>query len=421
MNIDDQVNAIVQNIIDDITSKVQLQVAAQIDAKISDILNNLDTTSVLANQLSLKIDDKLRQLPIDAKSIESQLSSRLESMSSSLATDIQQKSTSAINEAISLQISKLDFGLLCQSTLINAIQNQSMVYPAGSINSDALNIENLTITGDHVVGGIIKNFGSTGIDDKASQCQLSIFDETTVVENNLLTKDLTVKGTVNVEGNLNVTGSVAENSPFYVTLVRDTTNNVRSSLNAVVFDSYADMVFNKIKDDGLDLTKLTFNGQLIIDGQALNNTITSSNLQKVGQLKELQVSGETFLAETLYISNKRTGINTIEPNQALSVWDQEVEIGMGKLSSGTAIMGTPRPQTLVLSSNGKNNLTLNTDGSVSVDTLGLGQISISSSLTPPSDDRPLGCIVFNANPTLGGPIGWVSLGSARWANFGIID
>jgi len=29
--------------------------------------------------------------------------------------------------------------------------------------------------------------------------------------------------------------------------------------------------------------------------------------------------------------------------------------------------------------------------------------------------------VFNSNPSLGGPLGWVSLGDARWANFGIID
>jgi len=29
--------------------------------------------------------------------------------------------------------------------------------------------------------------------------------------------------------------------------------------------------------------------------------------------------------------------------------------------------------------------------------------------------------VFNANPTLGGPLGWVSLGDARWANFGLVD
>ena len=49
------------------------------------------------------------------------------------------------------------------------------------------------------------------------------------------------------------------------------------------------------------------------------------------------------------------------------------------------------------------------------------QLCLDSSETPPTDDQPMGTIVFNSNPSLGGPLGWVSLGGARWANFGIID
>jgi hypothetical protein len=153
----------------------------------------------------------------------------------------------------------------------------------------------------------------------------------------------------------------------------------------------------------------------------LGSGVLNSNLQKVGQLKELQVAGETWLADTLYISSKRVGVNTIEPNQALSVWDQEVEIGAGKLTNNTAVLGTPRNQTMVLSSNGKNNLSLTPDGAVALTTLLLSTQAITSSSAPPTNDQPRGTIVFNANPTLGGPIGWVSLGDARWGNFGIID
>ena len=275
--------------------------------------------------------------------------------------------------------------------------------------------------GEYITGGIITNFGSTGIDDKATACQVTIMDDVTVVENNLLTKDLTVKGTATIEGDLNVTGKMLESSPMYTQFVKAATDNVKSSLNQVIFDSYADNVFEQLKTNGIDLSKISIGGKSVVDGGNLGSFITSSNLQKVGELRELQVSGETLLSQTLYTTNQRVGVNTIEPSQALSVWDQEVEIGFGKQSNNTAVIGTPRSQTLVLSTNSKNNITLTPDGGVTVAELTLGGMNITTSDKPPSDDRPKGTIVLNNNPSLGGPLGWVSLGDARWGNFGIID
>jgi hypothetical protein len=204
-------------------------------------------------------------------------------------------------------------------------------------------------------------------------------------------------------------------------LVASTTQNVRTSLDQTLFKNYADMVFTQVKENGLDLNKITLNGTDIVDGNTLSNSILNSNLQKVGQLKELQVSGETLLSGSLYTTVQRVGVNTIEPAQALSIWDQEVEIGIGKQSNNTGVIGTPRSQTLILSTNGKNNITLTPDGAASVTQLNIGTVSITSSDMPPGDDRPKGTIVFNSSPNLGGPLGWVSLGDARWANFGIID
>jgi hypothetical protein len=421
MDIDNHVSGIVQTIISQITTQVQQQVALQINQKINDIIANLDTTSVLADQLSKKLDARISQLPIDAKSIEAQLISRLDSLSSTIGQTVQEKSVTTTLEAINKQINGFDFQQLCQAAITAAIQNQSFTYPDLSIPGNAINVEGWVISGNSIKGGIIEQFGSTGIDDKSTACQLTIMDDITVVENNLLTKDLTVKGTVTVEGDLNVTGTFTENSPAYVQLVASTTQNVRTSLDQTLFKNYADMVFTQVKENGLDLNKITLNGTDIVDGNTLSNSILNSNLQKVGQLKELQVSGETLLSGSLYTTVQRVGVNTIEPAQALSIWDQEVEIGIGKQSNNTGVIGTPRSQTLILSTNGKNNITLTPDGAASVTQLNIGTVSITSSDMPPSDDRPKGTIVFNSNPNLGGPLGWVSLGDARWANFGIID
>ena len=208
---------------------------------------------------------------------------------------------------------------------------------------------------------------------------------------------------------------------MFVKFVNAAANNLKTSLDKTMFDGYAKTVLDKLRDEGITLDKITVNGMDVINGSMLGTFITQSSLQTVGTLKELQVSGESFLGQTLYTSQKRVGVNTIEPTNALSVWDQEIELGFGKLKDNVAFISTPRSQKLVLSSNNKNNLVLETDGSVTVDKINLGTMTITVGTSAPATNQPKGTIVFNSNPTLGGPLGWVSLGDARWANFGIID
>lgn len=420
MDINDNVNSIVQSIVDQITTQVQSQAIATIERKIEEVVANIDYTSMLSNLLSEKLDRKITQLPISTNAVEKELTSRVAAMTQNLSDQINATALKTTQESINQQLNTIDFTALFRATILGAIQSKSLAFPDASIPGSAVVASDLLLTGDQISGGIITHFGSTGIDDKSTTCQVTVMDEVTVVENNLLTKDLTVKGTTTIEGNLNVTGAMVESSPMFTQFVLAATNNVRTSLDRSLFDTYAATVFNKIKTDGLDLTKITLNGQTIVDSGMLSNTITISNLQKVGVLNELQVSGESLFGETLYVTKNRIGVNTIEPNQTLSLWDQEVEFGISKQSKDTAILGMPRNQTLIISSNGKNNLRVLSDGSISADIIRIGTITLTSGSTP-SNDQPIGTIVFNANPTLGGPLGWISLGQARWGNFGMID
>jgi len=421
MDIDTQVNGIVQNIVLELTGKIQAQVTEIVTQKIDEVIGTIDYNTILSNKLSQRLDDRLAQLSMDKNSIETVLTARVEELAKNLSATTQQNAKEVIKNTVENYVATIDFQHLYQSTIVNAMQTQGIDFPKNSISSDSINLSGFVISGDHVLGGIIKKFGSTGIDDQAENCQLTIMDDVTVVENNLLTRDLTVKGNTHIEGNLIVTGTLPEDSPLYLNIVESTSTAVRNSLDTVVFQNYADLVTNTIRDNGLDLNKITINGKEVITGDSLSNFVVSSNLQKLGLLKELQVSGEGFLSETLYTTRGRVGINTIEPNSALSIWDQEVEVSVSKSSTDTAILETPRNQNLILSSNRKNNLTLKTDGSVSVTKLNFNEIGISFGYAPPSDTQPRGSIVFNASPSLGGPMGWVSLGDAKWANFGIID
>jgi len=75
---------------------------------------------------------------------------------------------------------------------------------------------------------------------------------------------------------------------------------------------------------------------------------------------------------------------------------------------------------LIIGANKNYNLTINSDGSVSVNTLKIGDVRHTSAESMPGDDAPKGSIVWNSAPKLGEAVGWVSLGSARWASFGPI-
>lgn len=419
MDIENHVNGIVEKIITDITSKVQAQVATVIAQKIDEAVAVIDYSSILADKLSQRLDAKLATLPIDATSIQLELGKRVTALAENLSSQVQQQASSSITESVSKEVKSIDFNGLFQSTLLTAIQNQQVAFPDKSIPHNSIDFAGFKTSGDIITGGIITKFGSTGIDDQATACQVTIMDDVTVVENNLLTRDLTVKGTTTIEGDLNVTGTVPESSPLFKNVVEAATNNIAT--NQSLLTSFAGKVVSQIKQDGLDLTKILVNGQTAIDGSNLGPSITYSSLQHVGTLSELQVSGETLLSQTLYTTGKRVGINTIEPTQALTLWDQEIEFGFGKQTNGVGIIETPRNHTFILSTNGKNNLTLTPDGATTVNKINMGTMSFSVDDKPPSDNQPKGSVVFNSNPSLGGPLGWVSLGDAKWANFGIID
>lgn len=241
-----------------------------------------------------------------------------------------------------------------------------------------------TISGDQIKGGIITEFGSTGIDDRATSCVLTLLDESVVIENNLLTKDLTV------QGNLDVKGSVVVSSQFFKQLTDEVIKNLASSAKPVLPEMPADWV--------------------------------SSVPEEKGPSKGLQSDGESLFDSTLYISNKRVGVNTIAPAAALDIRDVEGELRIGRLRYGAMQIVAPGNQNLVLSSNYKPNIILADDGSTLIEELYVGgPVKITSASAPPRGEGEQGHIVFNSNPSKGGPMGWVCLGATTWANLATID
>jgi hypothetical protein len=250
---------------------------------------------------------------------------------------------------------------------------------------------------------------------------MTILDEAVVIENSMVAMGLNVKGTTVLEGDLIINGKVPERSEFFKKLVTDISTATRESLSTEMFEGFSNIIFDNIRKEGLDLDRITIGGTEVIKGNQLNYGITDSNLKKIGILDDLQVSGDTLLAQTLAVMKNRVGVNTKDPGHALSVWDQEVEIGFGKRERDVAWINTPRGQKIIIGVGKNDNIVVDDEGQVQVKSIDIGSVKHTSSDTVPDYNAPLGVIAWNSRPAPGSSIGWVSLGNGSWSRFGIIN
>lgn len=397
-----------------------VDVSGLLQEQISQIVVAQFSSSIKEN-INKEIKDKLDQLDI--------VGLIGQHVVEKLIPEFERQNRDRVAEDIAIALTQIDLNDIVRQQSDLAVKSlaTSFNFPDWSIPSKALDPRELVISADNVSGGVFKGFESTGIQDRATQCQVTVQDNITVFENKLAAAGLHVVGTATIEqdavfkGNITVEGTLPEDSSFVKQIVDIVVNHFNKKFDDGTFDQYTDRVFMRIANEGIDASIVLVGETPIVDFEGtLAPTVVKSNLQSVGALKELQVIGETLLDQTLYVSNKRVGINTMEPERALDLWDQEVQIIAGKRQQDTAIFGTIRNQNLIISANGKDQLVVNADGSVAVKNLNIGRTNHSSAPRMPTDNRPMGHIVWNENPGIGLPIGWVSLGGARWAAFGLI-
>jgi hypothetical protein len=274
--------------------------------------------------------------------------------------------------------------------VISEIVNQKLQtidFPDSSIPASKININGLRISKsairDHVFG--------SGIEDIADTVQLTVMDGAVVVENEVIANS--VKATT-VTADTLIVKDFATDQPWYATMKQDVLASVPKP--------------EMPKDWSFKIAEMDAKIQV----NAARN-----------QLNELEVSGEAMLSDVLYTTpgNKRVGINTMEPSDALTVWDQETEVVIGKHASQEGYIGTRRRQDLNIGANNQVGITVRSDGTVALNKLELQGKVISSGDTIPGHAAKRGDIVLNTKPSVGGYIGWVCLDGLRWAGFGKIE
>lgn len=297
--------------------------------------------------------------------------------------------------------------------LINQTMTDTVVAQLGALDITPVVKNHVDACMDQFRADMVEKFASTGIDDRATSCQLTVMDDTVVVENRLTARDINIVNAA-VMQDLVVTGSVNIDNPSWNLLADGISDRTLARLSKEWKQTLVSQVADEIHTKGINFDQITMAGQPVIQGNTLTRHVTDSSLQTVGVLKTLQVQGETHLNNTLSVMNRRLGINTQSPEMALSIWDEEVSVVIGKHKAKQAYIGTSRDSSVVIGVNRVPHLEIDTDGLTTVKKLRVGLHRISHDTQVPGWAGTRGDIVFNASPGADRVFAWVCTGAHRW-------
>lgn len=259
---------------------------------------------------------------------------------------------------------------------------------------------------------ILKEFASTGISDQATACQLTIMDDTTVVENCLTAHSVNVVESAVIQ-NLVVKGSINTDNFAWSQLSADISEKTLDRLSAEWKETLVDQVTDTIAQKGIDFKQVTVDGVRLVDGNRLAKSITETNIKTLGILSELSVLGDAHIGAASILKT-RMGVNTATPDMALSVWDEEVAVGIGKFKNAQAYIGTSRAQSLALGVNRQPQIEIDVDGLTKIKKLQVGLHKLSYDTAVPGWSGTRGDMVFNSNPGSDRVFAWVCLGAFKW-------
>jgi len=281
--------------------------------------------------------------------------------------------------------------------------NKSEKVSKSRIAVQQIDLHKNALSGDLIHGGIITDFSSSGVKDEADSLVLRVKNDCVEVEN-----DLHVKGTVRVENLEYVQAQVPK-------------LNVQE---AIMIDHNE-----------------------VIWKTELGKSVKKSHLTELGILKNLQVR------DAFYVADGRVGVNTTAPSADFSVNSGGYEI-ITRMHESNAFVGTHSHVAFAIGTDDTPRLTCRANGDVIVGTevgrpvnfnvfgkIGIGvkhpthtlevagdlkfsERVFTSGLQEPKEGRwDTGSVVWNEQPALNQPVGWVCLKGGKpgnWRPFGKI-
>jgi len=325
-----------------------------------------------------------------------------------------------------------------------------------------------SLTGDHINGGKIHNFASSGITDTATKTQLTI-DEFGVHVSSLTVDKLE---NLTVDGKLKVKLLEVDELKADIKFEKDTPivfsgDNLdgkgilwagQGNTKQFVYSSNPDRFF---VSENLDIAKgknITVNNIPVINETEIGPTVTKSNLREVGRLKGLLVDGNVVIDQYIFYDNAtmRLGIGTDEPNAALSISEDGIEVVVGTKDSTKGFIGTYGSNNLDIVTDNVSRISVAAGGNIQLGNTKLApvQVSVHGKLAvrvatpdpevdlhvngavkfnnrlqkydktyPTTGFYNTGDIVWNIEPSMNSYVGWICIQSGNpglWAPFGKI-
>jgi len=302
--------------------------------------------------------------------------------------------------------------LLSLNSLITQIISKQVASSLATVNLGEIAQQALTLNREQVIDLI------PGIQDQSTSKEMTLMPGIVVIENELVVKNLEVVensqvGHLTVTGDLTVTGTINTDNSSWKDLAASISQTAQQQLADTWKTTMKNEIVNDIKTSGIEITSALIDGRPLFDNGALTPQIQKSNLTSVGSLTELTVNGEAQIGP-VHITSNRLGINTDSPEMALSIWDEEVSIVAGKKSQNQAFIGTSRNQNLVIGVNNNGCITVDVDGTTTINKLRVGRNQIGHTAVVPNWSGTKGDIMFNSNLGNDGIFGWICLGAFKW-------
>jgi hypothetical protein len=267
------------------------------------------------------------------------------------------------------------------------------------------------------ISTIITSLNTTmfkGVQSQSKNIELTVLDQHVVVENQFTAKSIEAVESLTVK-NLVVKGSINTDNKSWNELANAISDKTFNKLTKDWTETLIQQVRESITSGGIDFANIKVDGELLVNNGVLSAGVKESKLTSVGTLKSLNVSGDTKLNETVNVGKQRVGINTEEPDMALSVWDEEVSISTGKYKQQVGYIGTTRKQGLVIGINRAPAIEITEAGLTTVKQLQVGFFKLSHGTEVPNYSGTKGDIVFNSNPSIENPVfAWQCLGGFKW-------
>jgi len=363
-------------------------------------------------------------------------------------------------------------------TLALALKDLEPTTPEIDYNQVVNSLPLRALSGNHIEGGIIRNFASSGITDTAMIEQIKIADSgvtitslsvATVASDVTFAKSVTVNGTVKVQrlevnelqADLRIERSsslefkAGKNDPVYGKGLLWIGNGTTKQL---VYNAEPDRFFSSETIDLANEKSFSINGINVLSATSIGSSVETSNLREVGRLRSLSVGGDVNISNHIYYNaaGRRLGMGTDMPNAAISLVDNNIELVLGGTQESRGAMGTFTHSDLELVTDNVARVTITSNGDITlgnktkqpaqvtvqgklsigvnnpdpgVDLHVSGAIKFSNNLHSASDAEPtygaftLGDIVWNTKPVPGGWIGWVCIASGspgQWTPFGAV-